>query len=1103
MDVEEIEVEASFWNSVVVCMVLGANPPFAVFEGFIKRMWGKLGIERIARLNAGYTLVKFRDEVTRDLVLEAGVIHFDRKPVIVRPWTTDLAHMRLVKSVPVWVRLLGLGLQYWGTKCLSALVSTLGKPVLVDKVTKDRSMMQFARVLVEIEISNEIPKSIQILNERGQLMEQFVEFEWLPTHWLAAEAISKDNQKEVSKESTDVPLKTGSSDVDIGQVSKKFQVDGGKEKSDINEAQEVDWITPKKLGAFLETKLRGAKLEEMMVRQFNGWSFYKGTANEGRILMVWQCSVLSVEVLQDSDQYIHAYVKELRSSREFCVTFVYGRNTIQERIQLWQDLSCLTFPVTPWLVAGDFNSVFEIDDRLGGRTVSAAEMADAQRWKSMGLVDELRSIGSHYTWTNNQADGARIFSKLDRIFKNEEWMDLFPDSIALIKWDIIYDHYFCIVKAKSAVKSGFKPFRFFNMWTEHEGFKDAAMQSWNKSISAHGLEGIMRKLRRLAHVLRQFNKREIGDVEHKFEIAKEAYNNAQYQLQQDPHSVEFQTEEQKSFENLVQQTRYYDSYLRQRSKINEKFEDVVAHFLNHFRSIMGSQSKASGPIQKECFIHGSLLSLDQQLELTKPFTKKDVKNAMFSISSIKSLGPDGYGSGFFKVMWEEIGDDISDAILGFFHQGSLPKGLNNATLSLIPKDSSYSILMNGRVQGNFLGRKGLRQGDPISPFLFVLVMEYFTRLLIQATQNKDFRYHPSCKKLKLVSLCFADDLVLFCKGADSSVQIIKDYFKSFSLASGLTANLDKSRVYFGGMAEKETKIILECLHYTKGTFPLKYLGIPLRPTKWKAGGCATIIKKIHMKLHHWSSRHLSFAGRAQLIHYVLLGIRAFWMSIFLLPKSVVNEIDQLCRKFLRGTSSSNENRSKIHLTAWDQDFLPKRLGGIGFKEGSKWNKVLLAKFLWAISSKQDILWVLEKAVKNNKVNVSKLYVQLLNKERVPFAHVESNGHLFFQCQFSHLVRSRIAEWLGNAIWPVQFKDWIAWMMGKPKDLKQKLVAAVLATSVYLIWWNRNNYLFNFYSMTVDKVVYLLKVYLKARVANLSRTKLESKDLAFLEKFSLM
>ncbi|XP_062100309.1 uncharacterized protein LOC133806201 [Humulus lupulus] len=181
VELEEIAVETSNWNSAVVCTVLGANSPFTVFEGFIKRMWGKLGIERIARLNACHTLVKFRDETTRDLVLENGVLHFDRKPVIVRPWTVELDHLRMIKSVPVWVRLPGLGLQYWGTKCLSALVSTLGKPIMVDKVTMDRSMMQFAIVLVDIDIADEVPKSIQFLNERGQLMEQFVEFEWLPT----------------------------------------------------------------------------------------------------------------------------------------------------------------------------------------------------------------------------------------------------------------------------------------------------------------------------------------------------------------------------------------------------------------------------------------------------------------------------------------------------------------------------------------------------------------------------------------------------------------------------------------------------------------------------------------------------------------------------------------------------------------------------------------------------------------------------------------------------------------------------------------------------------------------------------------------------------
>ncbi|XP_062080566.1 uncharacterized protein LOC133785333 [Humulus lupulus] len=165
----------------MVCIVLGTNPPIAVFEGFIRRMWGKLDIEKVARMNARFTIVKFRDTTIRDLVLESGVVHFDWKPVILRPWSTNIDTPRLVKSIPVWIRLHDLGLQYWGTKCLSALVSTIGRPMMMDRITNDRSMVKFARVLVDVEITEQLPHSISFLNERGQLVEQAIEFEWLPT----------------------------------------------------------------------------------------------------------------------------------------------------------------------------------------------------------------------------------------------------------------------------------------------------------------------------------------------------------------------------------------------------------------------------------------------------------------------------------------------------------------------------------------------------------------------------------------------------------------------------------------------------------------------------------------------------------------------------------------------------------------------------------------------------------------------------------------------------------------------------------------------------------------------------------------------------------
>ncbi|XP_062118319.1 uncharacterized protein LOC133831933 [Humulus lupulus] len=191
-------------------------------------------------------------------------------------------------------------------------------------------------------------------------------------------------------------------------------------------------------------------------------------------------------------------------------------------------------------------------------------------------------------------------------------------------------------------------------------------------------------------------------------------------------------------------------------------------------------------------------------------------------------------------------------------------------------------------------------------------MEYLTRLLAHNTGKKGFGFHPLCKQLRLTNLCFADDLILFCKG-------VKD----------------------------EAKLkILDLMQMDEGNFPLKYLGVHLRPTKWQAADCGVILDKLHKNLNCLASKNLSFAGRAQLIHSVLLGIQNFWMSIFILPSKVTAAIDKCCRDFLWG---SRGNRSKFHLPSWEKVCLLKNLGGIGFREGKKWNVAVMAKYIWASS----------------------------------------------------------------------------------------------------------------------------------------------------------
>ena len=268
--------------------------------------------------------------------------------------------------------------------------------------------------------------------------------------------------------------------------------------------------------------------------------------------------------------------------------------------------------------------------------------------------------------------------------------------------------------------------------------------------------------------------------------------------------------------------------------------------------------------------------------------------------------------------------------------------------------TSYSVSVNGRLFGHFKGGSGIRQGDPLSPYLFIACMEYFSRMLSIATDRPGFKFHPQCDKLQISHLAFADDVILLCRGDNKSVGCLLGALQGFGLVSGLVINPAKSSIYFGGIKNSVKQSLLQETNFCEGSFPFRYLGVPLSPHRLLASQFSPLLLDLESAIQAWMGKNLTYAGRLELLRSVLYGMANFWLSIFPIPKSVLSKIISCCRNFLW---SGDIKKSHSALVAWKDICLPKTEGGLGILDLKTINSSFLVKELWDVHRKADSLWI--------------------------------------------------------------------------------------------------------------------------------------------------
>ncbi|VFQ67776.1 unnamed protein product [Cuscuta campestris] len=236
--------------------------------------------------------------------------------------------------------------------------------------------------------------------------------------------------------------------------------------------------------------------------------------------------------------------------------------------------------------------------------------------------------------------------------------------------------------------------------------------------------------------------------------------------------------------------------------------DDIARVLGCFyRKNLGTIAP-TGDINWKVFEKGKVLTVEQQLGLIKDFHSDQVRQAMFSIPSSKSPGPDGFNSEFYKKNWNIVGGLITKAILDFFRD----------------------------------------------------VMEYLTRSFCLAAQEEIFHYHPMCARLNIINLSFADDLVVVCRADGQSIGCIMRVLEKFQSTTRLKVNRSKSEVIFGGISLAEEKEILTMLNMKLCKFPPTYLGSPITTARLRPHECDGLINKLTTRITFWGNQTFLIHG---------------------------------------------------------------------------------------------------------------------------------------------------------------------------------------------------------------------------------------------------
>nr|GEV21967.1 RNA-directed DNA polymerase, eukaryota [Tanacetum cinerariifolium] len=687
----------------------------------------------------------------------------------------------------------------------------------------------------------------------------------------------------------------------------------GFDMSGVAQTAKKDWV--KEL--CVSYKVNFVTLQETKMEKIDLWcikrcwgnlsfdyTYSEAVGNSGGILCILDPTMFQKENETISDYFVIVRGMWVPSDIKMIIISVYAPQEFKLKRMLWDYLCSV---ISNWdgnvVVMGNFNEVRDASERFGSIFNKKGAKVFNNFIINVGLV-KLPLGGCSFTLCHKSA---KKMSKLDRFLVSDNLVCTCP-NLSSISLDRLLSDHRPILMRECHGDYGPTPFKFFHYWFEIDGFNKFVEESWkdNSVIDQNHFSKFMKKLKFFRMKIQKW-----------ISIYKERSKSGK--------------------RHLNSELRTIDSKIDRESPISVKKE-----FYDHFKNRFGNPSSSGIQLLVKEFF--KRLSVEQNANLEGEVSNEEIKNAVWGCGIDKAPGPDGYTFGFYRRYSRFIKNDIVEAIKWFFANSTIPKGgyLVNEVQSAFVADRQIldgPFILNELVQWikskkkqtmvfkvdfekaydsvkwdfldivmkkfsptqEFQFHKGLKQGDPLSSFLFILVMESLHTSFQRVVDIGLFKGVKLSPTLLMTHLFYADDAIFMGQWNQANIDTLIRVLDVFHRASELRINISKSKlleIYVESSKLDQAAAKIGCAVLNT---PFTYLGSRVGGNMSRIKAWNDIIEGMVSHLSKWKVKTLSIGGRLTLLKSVLGALPIYHMSIFKVHMKVLKNMEVIRAGFFNGT----------------------------------------------------------------------------------------------------------------------------------------------------------------------------------------------------------